>query len=145
MARMKLEVVNLSGFGELMPAELSGGMLKRAAVARAIIMDPKLLFFDEPSAGLDPVVSAALDELILRLRDAMQMTVVVVTHEVESALNIADRITILDSGRIIEVNAPEAIRKSQNPRVHNLLNRKSEQQVLDPDEYLRRLTGARAS
>jgi len=144
MARMKLEVVNLSGFGEMMPAELSGGMLKRAAVARAIIMDPKLLFFDEPSAGLDPVVSAALDELILRLRDAMQMTVVVVTHEVESALNIADRITILDSGRIIEVDTPEAIRKSQNPRVHNLLNRKSEMEVLDPDEYLRRLTGAMA-
>lgn len=144
MARMKLEVVNLSGFGEMMPAELSGGMLKRAAVARAIIMDPKLLFFDEPSAGLDPVVSAALDELILRLRGAMQMTVVVVTHEVESALNIADRITILDSGRIIEVDTPEAIRKSQNPRVHNLLNRKSEMEVLDPDEYLRRLTGAKA-
>ena len=144
MARMKLEVVNLSGFGEMMPAELSGGMLKRAAVARAIIMDPKLLFFDEPSAGLDPVVSAALDELILRLRDAMQMTVVVVTHDVESALNIADRITILDSGRIIEVDTPEAIRKSQNPRVHNLLNRKSEMEVLDPDEYLRRLTGAMA-
>ena len=143
MARMKLEVVNLSGFGELMPAELSGGMLKRAAVARAIIMDPKLLFFDEPSAGLDPVVSAALDELILRLRDAMQRTVVVVTHEVESALNIADRITILDSGRIIEVDTPEAIRNSQNPRVHNLLNRKSETEVLDPDEYLRRLTGTR--
>jgi phospholipid/cholesterol/gamma-HCH transport system ATP-binding protein len=118
MARMKLEVVNLSGFGELMPAE--------------------------PSAGLDPVVSAALDELILRLRDAMQMTVVVVTHEVESALNIADRITILDSGRIIEVDTPEAIRKSRNPRVHNLLNRKSEETVLDPDEYLRRLTGAKA-
>ncbi len=145
MARMKLEVVNLSGFGEMMPAELSGGMLKRAAVARAIIMDPKLLFFDEPSAGLDPVVSAALDELILRLRDAMQMTVVVVTHEVESALNIADRITILDSGRIIEVGTPKVIRKSQNPRVHNLLNRKSEEEMLDPDEYLRRLTGAKAS
>ncbi len=144
MARMKLEVVNLSGFGELMPAELSGGMLKRAAVARAIIMDPKLLFFDEPSAGLDPVVSAALDELILRLRDAMEMTIVVVTHEVESALNIADRITILDAGRIIEVNTPEAIRNSQNPRVHNLLNRKSETEVLDPDEYLRRLTGGMA-
>jgi len=144
MARMKLEVVNLAGFGDLMPAELSGGMLKRAAVARAIVMDPKLLFFDEPSAGLDPVVSAALDELILRLRDAMQITVVVVTHEVESALNIADRITILDSGRIVEVDTPEAIRNSQNPRVHNLLNRKSEEKVLDPDEYLRRLTGARA-
>jgi phospholipid/cholesterol/gamma-HCH transport system ATP-binding protein len=144
MARMKLEVVNLSGFGDLMPAELSGGMLKRAAVARAIVMDPKLLFFDEPSAGLDPVVSAALDELILRLRDAMQMTVVVVTHEIESALNIADRITILDSGRIVEVDTPEAIRNSQNPRVHNLLNRKAEIEVLDPDEYLRRLTGTRA-
>ena len=144
MARMKLEVVNLSGFGDLMPAELSGGMLKRAAVARAIVMDPKLLFFDEPSAGLDPVVSAALDELILRLRDAMQMTVVVVTHEIESALNIADRITILDSGRIVEVDTPEAIRKSHNPRVHNLLNRKSENEELDPDEYLRRLTATRA-
>ncbi len=144
MARMKLEVVNLAGFGDLMPAELSGGMLKRAAVARAIVMDPKLLFFDEPSAGLDPVVSAALDELILRLRDAMQITVVVVTHEVESALGIADRITILDSGRIVEVDTPEAIRNSQNPRVHNLLNRKSEMEVLDPDEYLRRLTGAKA-
>ena len=144
MARMKLEVVNLSGFGDLMPAELSGGMLKRAAVARAIIMDPKLLFFDEPSAGLDPVVSAALDELILRLRDAMQMTVVVVTHEVESALKIADRITILDSGRIVEVDTAKAIRNSQNPRVQNLLNRRSEEQVLDPDEYLRRLTAAGA-
>ncbi len=144
MARMKLEVVNLAGFGELMPAELSGGMLKRAAVARAIIMDPKLLFFDEPSAGLDPVVSAALDEMILRLRDAMQMTIVVVTHEVESAFTIADRITILDAGRIVEVNAPEAIRNSNNPRVQNLLNRRSEEEVLDPVEYLRRLTGGRA-
>jgi len=145
MARMKLEVVNLAGFEDLMPSELSGGMVKRAALARAIITDPPLLFCDEPSAGLDPVVSAALDELILRLRDAMQITVVVVTHEVESALNIADRITILDSGRIVEVDTPEAIRNSKNPRVYNLLNRKSEEQVLDPDEYLRRLTGTQAS
>jgi len=140
MVRMKLEVVKLSGFGELMPAELSGGMLKRAAVARAIIMDPKLLFFDEPSAGLDPVISAALDEMILRLRDAMEMTIVVVTHEVESALKIADRITILDAGRVIEVDTPEAIRKSPNPRIQNLLNRRSEEDRLDPVEYLRRLT-----
>ena len=80
MARMKLEVVNLGGFGELMPSELSGGMIKRAAVARAIVMDPKLMFFDEPSAGLDPVVSAELDDLILRLRTVMKMTIVVVTH-----------------------------------------------------------------
>jgi phospholipid/cholesterol/gamma-HCH transport system ATP-binding protein len=142
IAQMKLEVVNLSGFGDLMPAELSGGMLKRAAVARAIVMDPKLLFFDEPSAGLDPVVSAVLDELILRLREAMEMTVVVVTHEVESALKIADRITILDAGRVVEVDTPAAIGKSKNPRVQNLLNRRAEEDELDPVEYLRRLTGS---
>jgi len=141
MARMKLEVVNLAGFGDLMPSELSGGMLKRAAVARAIVMDPKVLFFDEPSAGLDPVVSSALDDLILRLRDAMQMTVVVVTHEVESALKIADRITILDQGRIVDCDTPAAIRASDNERIQNLINRRSVEPTIDPAEYLRRLTG----
>jgi ABC-type nitrate/sulfonate/bicarbonate transport system ATPase subunit len=90
MSRLKLEVVNLGGFQDLMPSQLSGGMIKRAALARAIVMDPELLFFDEPSAGLDPVVSAELDELILRLRDALRMTIVVVTHELESAFKIAD-------------------------------------------------------
>ena len=140
MARMKLEVVNLSGFGNLMPAELSGGMLKRASIARAIVMDPKLLFFDEPSAGLDPVVSAALDELILRLRSAMEMTIVVVTHEVQSAVKIADRIAILDEGKIIEVATPDTLRQSSNPRVQNLLNRRAVEPRLDPAEYLRRLT-----
>ena len=103
MSQMKLEVVNLAGFEDLMPSQLSGGMIKRAALARAIILDPKLLFFDEPSAGLDPVVSAELDELILRLRDAMGMTIVVVNHELESAFKIADRITILDRGGYINV------------------------------------------
>ncbi len=101
MARLKLEVVDLAGFEDLMPSELSGGMIKRAAMARAIIMDPKILFCDEPSAGLDPVVSSAIDDLILRLRDAVGMTVVVVTHELESAFKIADRITVLDKGEIL--------------------------------------------
>ena len=141
MARMKLEVVNLSGFGDLMPAELSGGMLKRAAVARAIVTDPKLLFFDEPSAGLDPVVSASLDDLILRLREAMDMTIVVVTHEIHSALKIADRITILDQGRILEVDTPEAIQNSRNERVQNLFNRRASAEMPDPADYLRRLAG----
>ncbi len=141
MARMKLEVVNLSGFGDLMPSELSGGMLKRAAVARAIATDPKLLFFDEPSAGLDPVVSAALDDLILRLRDAMDMTIVVVTHEIHSAFKIADRITILDSGHILEGGTPDEVRNSDNQRVQSLLNRRPDDTRLDPDEYLRRLAG----
>ncbi|MEE8271126.1 MAG: ATP-binding cassette domain-containing protein [Alphaproteobacteria bacterium] len=141
MARMKLEVVNLSGFGELMPAELSGGMLKRAAVARAIIMDPQLLFFDEPSAGLDPVVSSALDDLILELRDAMDMTVVVVTHELESALGIADRITVLDGGRILTIGSVDEVRNSDNERIQNLLNRRSADTDVDAADYLRRLTG----
>ena len=101
MARLKLEVVNLSGFGALMPAELSGGMVKRASIARAIVMDPKLVFLDEPSSGLDPVVSSALDDLILRLREAMDISLVVVTHDVESAFKIGDRITVLDKGRIV--------------------------------------------
>ena len=141
MARLKLEVVNLAGAGDLMPAELSGGMLKRAAVARAIVMDPKLLFFDEPSAGLDPVVSAALDELILRLRDAMNMTIVVVTHEIESALGIADRITVLDQGRVLAVDTVAGLRASANPRIQNLLNRRPEVAEVDGAAYLSRLTG----
>ena len=79
MSRLKLELMNLSDSEDLMPAELSGGMLKRAGLARAVIMDPEILFFDEPSAGLDPVTSAELDELILQLRDALNMTVIVST------------------------------------------------------------------
>ncbi|MDH5748061.1 MAG: ABC transporter ATP-binding protein [Rhodospirillales bacterium] len=141
MARLKLEVVNLAGFENLMPAELSGGMIKRAAVARAIIMDPKILFMDEPSAGLDPVVSSALDDLILRLRDAMGMTVVVVTHELESAFKIADRITVLDKGKILFVGTVEEVRNNPSERIQNLLNRRPEDTTVDPDEYLRRLTG----
>jgi len=141
MARLKLEVVDLAGFEHLMPSELSGGMLKRAAFARALIMDPQLLFFDEPSAGLDPVVAAQLDELILRLRDAMGMTIVVVTHELESAFRIADRITVLDKGHILTTDTPEVLKKSPNERVQNLLNRRVEPEALDLDAYLRRLTG----
>ena len=141
MTRMKLEVVNLAGFENLMPSQLSGGMIKRAALARAIIMDPKLLFFDEPSAGLDPVVSAELDELIVRLRDAMNMTIVVVTHELESAFKIADRITILDRGKILMCGTVDEVRNSKIERIHNLLNRKPRTDTVNVDEYLQRLTG----
>jgi phospholipid/cholesterol/gamma-HCH transport system ATP-binding protein len=144
MTRLKLEVVSLAGFEDLMPAELSGGMIKRAAFARAIILDPKLLFCDEPSAGLDPVVSSAIDELILRLRDALGMTIVVVTHELDSAFKIADRITVLDKGEILMVGCTDDVRNSSNERIQNLLNRCFEDEPVDPDEYLKRLTGQSA-
>lgn len=142
MSRMKLEVVNLSGYEDLMPSQLSGGMLKRAALARALIMDPDLLFFDEPSAGLDPVVADELDSLILRIRDAMQVSIVVVTHELESAFKIADRITVLDKGVILMTGTVDEVRNSDVPRIRNLLTRTHEEQPVDADDYLRRLTGS---
>ncbi len=141
MMRLKLEVVSLAGFEDLMPSELSGGMIKRAAFARAIVMDPQLLFCDEPSAGLDPVVSAGLDELILNLRDALQMTIVVVTHELESAFRIADRIAVLDRGDMLITGTVDEVKNCSDERVQDLLNRRFDEETLDPDEYLERLTG----
>jgi phospholipid/cholesterol/gamma-HCH transport system ATP-binding protein len=140
MSRLKLEVVNLGGFQDLMPSQLSGGMVKRAALARAIVMDPRLLFFDEPSAGLDPVVSAELDELILRLRDALRMTIVVVTHELESAFKIADTITVLDQGEVLLTGPVASVRASDNERIQDLLNRRPREVQVDADAYLKRLT-----
>ncbi len=145
MSRLKLEVVNLGGFQDLMPSQLSGGMIKRAALARAIVMDPKLLFFDEPSAGLDPVVSAELDELILRLRDALRMTIVVVTHELESAFKIADTITVLDQGDILMTGTVDAVRRADHERIQDLLNRRPREIAVDADAYLRRLTEEQAA
>ena len=140
MSRLKLELMNLSDSDQLMPAELSGGMLKRAGLARAVIMDPQLLFFDEPSAGLDPVTAAELDDLILQLRDALNMTIVVVTHELESAFKIADRITVLDNGRQIITGDKETIRNFPDPRIVGMLERRTMHDVIDADDYLDKLT-----
>lgn len=141
MMRLKLDFVNLPGSEDLMPAELSGGMIKRAALARAIIMDPKLVFLDEPSAGLDPVVAAGLDELILELK-ATGVSLVVVTHELDSAFRIADRITVLDRGDILISDTVAAVRASPNERVQALLTRRVEHTNHNPDEFLRTLTRA---
>jgi phospholipid/cholesterol/gamma-HCH transport system ATP-binding protein len=140
ISRMKLEVVNLGGFHKLMPSQLSGGMIKRAALARSIVMDPKLLFFDEPSAGLDPVVASEIDDLILSLRDTMGMSMVVVTHELDSAFKIADKITVLDNGKNLLTGTVKEIKASKNKRVMDLLQRRSRHDKLDPADYLKRLT-----
>jgi len=139
MVRLKLDQVGLAGFDNYMPAQLSGGMKKRAAIARALAMDPEILFFDEPSAGLDPIIAAGIDELILKLKKAFRMTIVVVTHELDSAFTIADRLCVLDDGEIIALGTKEEIRASANRRVQDLLNRRTSQTPVNPDAYLRRL------
>lgn len=118
VARQKLAQVRLTGFEDLAPAELSGGMIKRAAIARAMALDPKILFLDEPSAGLDPVTSAEIDVLIKTLSRQLGVTSVVVTHEMDSAFTIADRMAMLDKGRMILVESRdrfEAIRDGDEP------------------------------
>ncbi|MBZ5564194.1 MAG: ABC transporter ATP-binding protein [Acidobacteriia bacterium] len=140
MTRIKLDLVGLNGFENYMPAQLSGGMKKRAGLARALAMDPEILLFDEPSAGLDPVTAAGIDALILKLKRAFRMTIVVVTHEMASAFLIADRITVMDRGEVIAVGTPDEIKASTHPKVQQFLNRTPEEEAIDAQAYLRTLT-----
>ncbi len=120
---INLAAVGLAEFGKLLPQELSGGMKKRAAVARALALYPEILLFDEPLSGLDPIVAAELDDLILFLKRAFQMTVIVVTHELPSAFRIADRIAMLYKGSFLAVGTKEEIKASQNPHIRQFLDR----------------------
>jgi len=136
MTRIKLELVGLAGFEDFKPAQLSGGMKKRAGLARAIAMDPEILFCDEPSAGLDPVVAMGIDNLILKLQKAFKMTIVVVTHELASVFTIADRIAMLHEGKVIAIGTKEELRQNPDPRVQQFLNRQADEEELDRERYL---------
>ena len=126
LVRIKLGMVSLAGFEEFMVSELSGGMKKRAGLARAVALDPSILFFDEPSAGLDPITSAELDELIVQLNRSLGTTIVVVSHELASIFTIADRVIMLDGEAkgIVATGDPRALREQHaDPRVHAFFNR----------------------
>jgi phospholipid/cholesterol/gamma-HCH transport system ATP-binding protein len=140
MVRIKLEQVGLVKFEHFMPSELSGGMKKRAALARAMAMDPDILFFDEPSAGLDPIVAAGIDHLILGLKKALGVTIVVVTHELASAFLIADRIIVLDRGRILAAAPVGELRQSTHPRIRQFLDRVPETDLDDEADHLQLYT-----
>jgi phospholipid/cholesterol/gamma-HCH transport system ATP-binding protein len=140
MTRLKLEQVGLAGFEDYFPSELSGGMKKRAAVARALSMDPEILFFDEPSAGLDPIIAAGIDQLILELKQAFHMTIIVVTHELASAFLIADQMIYIDKGYIIAQGTPPEMKANPSPRVRQFFDRVPEPEVEQELDYLQMLT-----
>jgi len=143
MLRLKLDQVGLSGYEDFFPSQLSGGMKKRAAVARALAMDPEILFFDEPSAGLDPIIAAGIDELILELKKAFHMTIIVVTHELASAFLIADRMVLINKGDVVALGTVDEMRNSQHPRVRQFLDRIAEPAVSQELDYLQMLTEER--
>ncbi|MBN2309057.1 MAG: ABC transporter ATP-binding protein [Candidatus Hydrogenedentes bacterium] len=141
MTRIKLELVGLGGYEDYLPAELSGGMRKRAGLARAMAMDPEIIFYDEPSAGLDPIVAAGIDMLIRKMQSTFNLTSVVVTHEMASVKLIADRVCMLRHGRILAMGTLDELAASDNPFVRQFFERRPDEDQEDRDDYLRALTG----
>ncbi len=127
----KLAMVGMEDTGERMPSELSGGMKKRIGLARALVLNPELVLFDEPSAGLDPVISSVIDELIISLTEKANTTSIIVTHEMDSAFKIATRIAMLYQGKIIEEDRPERFRRSENEVVKQFVEGKTDGPILE--------------
>ncbi|MEM7244202.1 MAG: ABC transporter ATP-binding protein [Acidobacteriota bacterium] len=140
MTRLKLGQVGLPKAENLYPDQLSGGMKKRAGIARALAMDPKLLFLDEPSAGLDPITSASLDQLLKQLASSLDLTTVVVTHELESAFDIADRMLMLHAGKVLALGTPDELRRNEDPRVRQFLDRLPDPEQAPSEGLVERLT-----
>ncbi|MEO5656044.1 MAG: ABC transporter ATP-binding protein [Nitrospiria bacterium] len=126
IAREKLALVGLQGVEDRMPAELSGGMKKRVGLARAIARDPEIMLYDEPTTGLDPIMSDVINELIVRLKEQLKVTSIAITHDMTSAYKIADRIAMLYQGAIQAVGTPDEIRASPNPIVHQFITGSAE-------------------
>jgi len=126
LASEKLALVGLKGIEDLYPSQLSGGMRKRVSLARAISTNPEIVLYDEPTSGLDPVTSAMIDKLILSLRDEIGVTSIVVTHDLDSAFSIADRIAMIHKGVIYAIGTPEEIRNHPDPVVQQFINRRAE-------------------
>lgn len=122
IVKVKLELVGLTGFENFMPYQISGGMKKRVALARAIALDPKIVFYDEPGAGLDPITASMIDHLIMDLSKKLGMTSVVVTHEMKSAFRIADRVAVLHKGKVVALGTSSEIENSGNPYVRQFIN-----------------------